>query len=450
MKILLTILLAVFTAWAAHPGAFEPLGAQLEAELEALRVLGTLDTFDADAIEAYAARQQRCFKDGYLLDAALASDAPQRAGLRTRYLSCLRMLQDESRRWQHRYAGSLDAAIEQNDRHAFEVLVTHPLEPLQRPSLRRKALDYYETFRAEEAIAAMEALRSYMQIEERTPAFLSTEKNAFEKDQSVLSTAQAGRSRRPVLVSTRQEGSRFVFYAENKNIYPVTLTLSFTKLENFKASKPLPMVFELGPYAKLRVLELDIADRRKAASFGSRYGWVMGRLSARHSNPLYRLPFAVGSRVQVSQGFNGGVTHQGLTRYAVDFECPVGTKVYASRGGKVIAAESGHSKGGFDTRYGSEANYVIIEHDDHTLGKYYHLKQYGVMVRVGDSVRRGQFIAYSGNTGYSTGPHLHFSVSSVDPDSKNLPITLPFHFLSGRGVVDAPKTSDVYTVVKVH
>ncbi len=82
----------------------------------------------------------------------------------------------------------------------------------------------------------------------------------------------------------------------------------------------------------------------------------------------------------------------------VDIACPSGTKVYASRNGKVVF--SGY-KGGY-------GNLVIIEHESgyHTL--YGHLKR--SLVKRGQNVSQGQRIAFTGNTGRSTGPHLHFEI----------------------------------------
>ncbi len=446
----LTILLLSAVLFGAEvPRAFSTMGETLQSELEELKALQADPAFDREAVEAYADAQQACFETGYLLDDAVRGGDRDAQTLRPEYLRCLRELRQRSRRWQHDYSAALNEAIERRDRRRFDLLTSHALEPLQRPSLKRKALAYYESIRGDYTIAAMEAIRDDMRIEERSTAFLSTEKNAFRKNQEVLSEEAVRQTDRPVVVSTKRLGDRFLFYAKNRNIYPVTLTLELPKMENLRASRPLPLVTELSPYASREILEVEVKDPRKRAGFSSRYSWVMGRLSARHSDPLYRLPFAAGSKVTVSQGFDGGVTHKGLTRYAVDFQCPEGTKIYAARGGKVVAAESSHNRGGFDKSFGDEANYIIIEHDDHTLGKYYHLKQYGVMVRVGESVRRGQFIGYSGNTGYSSGPHLHFSVSSVDPVRKNLPTTLPFRFGTARGVVTSAKTGDVYVVKKL-
>jgi murein DD-endopeptidase MepM/ murein hydrolase activator NlpD len=59
---------------------------------------------------------------------------------------------------------------------------------------------------------------------------------------------------------------------------------------------------------------------------------------------------------------------------------------------------------------------VSIEHQDGTVGQYVHMPQNGVMVAVGDRVRRGDPIAVVGNTGFSTGPHLHFVVRKAMGD----------------------------------
>jgi murein DD-endopeptidase MepM/ murein hydrolase activator NlpD len=107
---------------------------------------------------------------------------------------------------------------------------------------------------------------------------------------------------------------------------------------------------------------------------------------------------------------NGGV---GL--YAIDIEMPIGTPLLASRAGKVVAARD-HFPDGNDKDL--EENYVMVQHRDKTVARYIHLKQGGALVKVGDTVRQGQRIALSGNTGQTGGPHLHFDVQTCGP---NLP-----------------------------
>ena len=445
MKYVFVFMLSLSFAWAGRPEAFSALGAQLETELVQLIALAEMPQFDRRQVDAYAKGQQSCFEKGHALDAAVASQDPLRNALRSDYLSCLRTLQKQSTRWQHRYALALEKAIGDKEAQHFETLVTHPLEPLQRPSLQEQALAYYNTIRDVYSIRVMETMR-----EAAANTQYMEEEDAFVQDQPVLGVSEARKSRLPVYVYAKQLRDRYVFYAKNRTRFPVTVTLNLQKMKNFKASEKLPCTIELEPKGEAKILDVDTVDPGKEASMLPHFGWVMGCASARHSDPLYRLPFAVGTKACVSQGFNGGVTHTGRSCYAVDFSCPVGTKIYAARSGKVIAVETSHNRGGSDKRFRKDANYIIIEHDDKTLGKYVHLKQNGTMVRVGERVETGQCIGYSGNTGYSTGPHLHFSVSSVDPDSKTLPVTLPFRFQTAGGTVDAPKTRDVFRVVKVH
>jgi len=91
----------------------------------------------------------------------------------------------------------------------------------------------------------------------------------------------------------------------------------------------------------------------------------------------------------------------------VDWACPVGTTVRASSSGKVIKAGWG----------GSYGYYVLIEHADGSRTRYAHLSK--ILVKKGQKVKQGEKIAKTGNTGRSTGPHIHFEIiingSTVNP-----------------------------------
>ncbi len=94
-----------------------------------------------------------------------------------------------------------------------------------------------------------------------------------------------------------------------------------------------------------------------------------------------------------------GVLTQGIhDRNAVDFGVPTGTSVKAFKSG--VAKSSGYNGG-----YGS---YIVINHAGSCQTQYSHLSK--VSVSVGDTVTQGEVIGLSGNTGRSTGPHLHFNV----------------------------------------
>ena len=90
---------------------------------------------------------------------------------------------------------------------------------------------------------------------------------------------------------------------------------------------------------------------------------------------------------------------------------PVGTDVHAARGGVVFEVASTNFRGGIDpNRDAASANIVRILHDDGTHAVYAHLNWNSIRVKAGDTVKRGEYIADSGNTGFSSGPHLHFAV----------------------------------------
>ncbi|GAA0615379.1 M23 family metallopeptidase [Streptomyces crystallinus] len=86
-----------------------------------------------------------------------------------------------------------------------------------------------------------------------------------------------------------------------------------------------------------------------------------------------------------------------------DFAVPIGTPVKAVHSGTVVKA--GPNGGGDGPAYG---NAIVIRHADNTYSQYAHLSR--IDVRVGQSISTDQRIALSGNTGNSSGPHLHFEI----------------------------------------
>ncbi|MDE5864147.1 MAG: peptidoglycan DD-metalloendopeptidase family protein [Lachnospiraceae bacterium] len=119
------------------------------------------------------------------------------------------------------------------------------------------------------------------------------------------------------------------------------------------------------------------------------------------SKPTYMYP-VTNWNITSNFGYRWGRLHAGT-----DVGVPVGTTVRASRGGQVVTA-------GWVGGYG---NCVIIDHGDGVSTRYGHLSE--VSVSVGQYVDQGQQVALSGNTGRSTGPHLHFEIriggEAVDP-----------------------------------
>ena len=127
------------------------------------------------------------------------------------------------------------------------------------------------------------------------------------------------------------------------------------------------------------------------------------------SSFVYALPYTKGKSYLLIQAYQSNMSHKG--EYALDFKMKEGTAVCAARQGIVTAMREDSDKGGLKPEMLSEGNYIIIEHDDGSEAHYWHLRKDGALVNPGDTVQQGQQIGWSGNTGYSAFPHLHFEVS---------------------------------------
>ena len=104
--------------------------------------------------------------------------------------------------------------------------------------------------------------------------------------------------------------------------------------------------------------------------------------------------------------------HKDFLQYAIDFLLFEGTKIYAACDGKVIDVKTDSNEGGFEDKYQGNTylNFITIEHANKELSQYAHLKLNGACVKIGQKVKAGELIGYSGNTGFTTAPHLHFHV----------------------------------------
>jgi murein DD-endopeptidase MepM/ murein hydrolase activator NlpD len=102
--------------------------------------------------------------------------------------------------------------------------------------------------------------------------------------------------------------------------------------------------------------------------------------------------------------------HVGPLKNAIDYVLPEGRPVFAARAGKVVFVKRDSNIGGFDKKYWYDGNRIVISHENGEYSAYEHLLYKGILVRKGQKVKEGDLIGYSGNTGYSAGPHLHFEV----------------------------------------
>ena len=140
----------------------------------------------------------------------------------------------------------------------------------------------------------------------------------------------------------------------------------------------------------------------------------------------YKYPWKGGVAYTVGQGNNNPTgSHNNDQAWAYDFSLPAGTEIRAARGGTVEWLQENltatfnpnlpQGPGNMPFPNGSLQNWgnaVRLRHAGGFTSWYFHIQTNGVLVNVGDVVTQGQVIARCGNTGRSSGPHLHFQVQA--------------------------------------
>lgn len=248
-----------------------------------------------------------------------------------------------------------------------------------------------------------------------------------------------------VVTGEQREDGSVVIRASSAHIIPVYLNVDLARLINMEPDAPTPFGIELAPGATgVELFRLRPTNTSGRVGYTLSYRYARGNpYTVDHDDDhLYLMPYAHGEKRRLSQGFRGAFSHYGENEYAVDFEMPEGTQVFAARDGIVAEVKEDSRVGGPARSYSGEANYVLVMHDDGSFANYAHLRYDGAVVAPGDRVRAGDLIGYSGNTGRSSGPHLHFDVRIPLPDGTMQ--SIPFLFLGTDGGPVEPRENQFY------
>lgn len=263
-----------------------------------------------------------------------------------------------------------------------------------------------------------------------------------------------------------REGKESCFVAHNRRELPVSVYIKITAEENLASDRVFPFYYVVPPNSDICIARLYPLYKNKDYAYRSSSSWMVGSYTASH-NPQggYRVPWAKSESYSVSQAPDGPITthFESFSRNAIDFVMPEGTPVNAARSGIVVGTEASYRTGGNDRALLDKANYVDVLHDDGTVASYLHLKENSLVVTIGQRISAGEKLALSGSTGYSSGPHLHFSVWTLEKNEKGFErVSLPVEFcfdgnsqctylkygmtVSAQGIIDAADRTEKSSV----
>jgi len=222
------------------------------------------------------------------------------------------------------------------------------------------------------------------------------------------------------------------FRATNHCELPQLLSFKLVEAENLELPGSREIQRVLSPRATAALMRARRVDPKRGLRYRWEYRTWVGDPESRHrASTVYAIPFGGSESHRLGQGPDGAFSHRGV--YAYDFQVPEGTPVLAARAGIVSFVRDGSERGGPDRRLLDEANSVVVFHDDGTFAAYTHLRS-NVVVRVGQSVHVGELLGWSGSTGFTQGPHLHFEVWRRSAGGGRR--TLPVKFMNGQRTVE--------------
>ena len=236
-----------------------------------------------------------------------------------------------------------------------------------------------------------------------------------------------------VTLFQRSDPGGVMLIAKSTYFGPVQIAFRVHPIENVSAKTHRSGLTVLPPRSETEVVFVGKSVEQVDLRFDSEFQFIPGQPGAEHRpEQPYRLPYALSSAVRVSQAYPVVKTHgDPASQYAVDFVMPVGTDVFAARDGVVIEVASDFFESGTDYEVdGPRANVVRILHADGTMALYVHLNWNTIRVVPGQRVRRGEYLADSGNTGFTTGPHLHFVVQRNEGGAL---VAVPIEFAGPNG-----------------
>lgn len=226
-------------------------------------------------------------------------------------------------------------------------------------------------------------------------------------------------------------------FAINPYHGPISVHIEMTKSDNAQSVPAWPKNYHVPANSDVYLGTVKAILEKQSWSYAYQFGIMLGQLNPEYDpNHIYALPYRAVGEAYISQGFDGSFSHfDEQNKYAIDIPLAEGTDVVAAREGVVMDFATDFIKGGADEKHMFRNNFVRIAHNDGSMGLYAHLKLESVVVAKGQNVSVGQKLGESGDTGFSTGPHLHFTIQIND--QHNL-LSVPFKIRYPNGEIKAP------------
>jgi murein DD-endopeptidase MepM/ murein hydrolase activator NlpD len=444
-KLILILLLSFALLGQTYPSLFSQLGTPLFEEVENFKALKKNELFKKERIliDDYIALSDQAIKHGLALDNKETSDTKV-------YLKELRQLQKLHDNIEQAYKHKLYKSINDKNSSSFYSLTSTPLPfVIADARLKKSVVQFYQTSKKKK-VAYLETLKKDYKLDESSYALLDAmfktrQKDLQAKTRKHLKAFDADPFReRPVEVVIVKVKEGYDLYLENHAYYDVSIRFKAPKQVNLTSSQKLPFVGSFSAQTRTKFLSFTINDRKKAIALRTLYSTQIGRVNPSYEDTyIYALPYKRGKAYRLTQGFNGKHTHKGQSAYALDFKMNIGTPIHAMREGVVVAVESKNTEHGYSKAFMNKANHIVIQHNDGTMAMYAHLKPNGVKVKLGQEVRKYQCIGLSGNTGFSSGPHLHVHISAIKSFQSGSS-SVAFKFKTKKGVISKPVDKTAY------
>jgi len=232
-------------------------------------------------------------------------------------------------------------------------------------------------------------------------------------------------SRNPVFATPVPRVNGTGLMLRNRLHAPVTIDIEAAHFANAKLASALAPRITLAPLESREVVLVQGVSLTSTGSADFTLHTTVGRPDTKPDRDhIYAWPLAESRRSRITQVYGGPTHNEEFSQFAIDIAAREGTPVVAARAGVVIFLEDRFFESGLNRAdFRDKANHVRILHDDGSMATYAHLAPDSVNLVPGQRVAVGDEIGRSGNTGFSSGPHLHFAIL-VNRDMKI--VSIPF------------------------